>query len=137
MEIYDHPMFWLIILCHLIYIVQLLLGIKQDYSYNKIHPSRDIIQVRLYLKQVNISYVKGFLALNHRLLEDPKYSQLHKRLEIELSKFASAHPNLYRKGTIPTQRKKYSELSSKEISSQKLKETIHLKMTLHSTLKTS
>jgi hypothetical protein len=42
--------------------------------------------------------VKGFLALNYRLLEDPRFSQLHKKLEIELSKFASAHPNLYRKG---------------------------------------
>lgn len=105
MEIYEHPVFWFLILCHLIYAVQLALSIRRDISCSKVSPSLEAAMNKLYLRKVNVNYVRAFLALNYRLLEDPRFSQLHKQLEIELSKFASAHPNLYRKGKLQLEKK--------------------------------
>lgn len=105
MEIYEHPIFWFLILCHIVYIVQLVLSIRRDTVCSKVSPETETAMNKLYLRKVNINYVRGFLALNYRLLEDPRFSQLHKKLEIELSKFASAHPNLYRKGKFHLEKK--------------------------------
>ena len=105
MEIYEHPVFLFLILSHIVYAVQLVLSIRRDTTLNKVSPVLEAAMNKIYLRKVNVNYVRGFLGLNYRLLEDQRFCELHKQLEIELSKFASAHPNLYRKGKLSSEKK--------------------------------